>query len=113
MVPSWWRALVGVVGLASILLCLALGISVMVFDAWPRFEFLPMEIANHLIRFTPVLTVLFCLVSWLLYVVDASTNPLVPSEKRGLWITVILFGGLAVMPFYFWWYMRPNFGRWG
>lgn len=105
---SRWRARIGVIGLAAPFLSFTAGITVMVIEGWPRFGFLPTGIANHLIRYFPFLVILTCLGGWLLYLLDACTNPLVASEKRGLWVAVLSFGGFVVMPFYFWWYIRPH-----
>jgi hypothetical protein len=105
------HALIGVVGLGSIIVFLVFGIAVMIVPGWPKFDFLPVPVANHLSRYVPFYVILSCLAGWLLYILDAFTNRLVPSEKRGLWVAVLAFGGFAVMPFYFWWYIRPHFRK--
>jgi hypothetical protein len=108
---SHWHALIGFLGLGSLFAFVAFGTGTMIVDGWARFDFLPVAIANHLARYVPFYAILTCLAGWLLYLLDASTNPLVPSEKRGQWVAVLFFGGFVVMPFYFWWYIRPHFTK--
>jgi hypothetical protein len=46
--------------------------------------------------------------AWLasaLYVVYVFRSPTVPREKRGLWVAVIVFGGLFALPFFWFWYV--------
>jgi hypothetical protein len=111
LASSHWHALVGAIGLGSIVVFVAFGTATMIVAGWPTFDFLPAPVANHLTRYVPFYVIMSCLAGWLLYLLDASTNPLVPSEKRGLWLAVLFFGGFVVMPFYFWWYIRPHFRK--
>ncbi len=111
MISSSRHVLIGVVGLGSFVVFLTFGTATMIVEGWPTFHFLPAPVANHLARYVPFYVILSCLAGWLLYLFDAVTNSLVPSEKRGLWVAVLAFGGFVVMPFYFWWYIRPHFRK--
>jgi len=40
------------------------------------------------------------------YISHASRSRKVPSEKRGLWISVLLFGNILALPFFWFWYIQ-------
>ena len=40
------------------------------------------------------------------YAIYAAMSSAVPSSKRGLWIAVIFFGNILVLPIFWFWYVR-------
>ena len=40
-----------------------------------------------------------------------SVRRLVPADKRALWISILAFGNLLVLPFYWYWYLGPGSER--
>jgi hypothetical protein len=39
---------------------------------------------------------------WIYYMRDVFKNPMIPSDRRGLWAGLLAFGNIIVWPLYFW-----------
>ncbi len=68
------------------------------------------HVCRHVLRYGIGATFVLSFIGGVLFVIDAYRNERVPGAKRRLWVALLVFGGLTVMPFYWWWYVRPRAG---
>jgi hypothetical protein len=95
------ETLIGVLGLV---------LPLVILGGMVAMELLAVDIGRtspHLGRFLPIYLMLAWGATNLFYAWHAYFSGRVPAKKRGLWVALLLLANYAVMPFYFWWYLRP------
>lgn len=73
----------------------------------PAFEQIEGPLSSESLR---LIFGLLGLVTMGLFISMALSSSFVPADKKKLWVALLLFGNFFVLPFFWYWYVRPNSG---